>query len=195
MSTTSTIDQEIQSLTQEVMEKQAKLNELMRSRPAEPVQDFELKGEGGAAVRLSEAFGEHRDLIVIHNMGRGCAYCTLWADGFIGFHPHFLNRAGFVVVSPDAPDVQKEFAESRGWPFRMLSNADSGFTEAMGYVMEKDGKKQWWPGFSTFRKQDDGTIERVAHGYFGPGDAYCGIWHLFAALDGGDGGWGPKFSY
>jgi predicted dithiol-disulfide oxidoreductase (DUF899 family) len=191
----TTLDQEIQSLTQEVMEKQAKLNELMRTRGDEPVADHTLLGDGNAPVRLSDTFGSHTDLIVIHNMGRGCAYCTLWADGFVGLHPHLLNRAAFVVVSPDAPDVQKQFAESRGWPFRMPSNADSGFTEAMGYAVDQDGKQQWWPGFSTFRKKDDGSIVRVAHGYFGPGDAYCGIWHLFAALAGGAGDWRPEARY
>ena len=40
-------------------------------------------------------------------MGRGCSYCTLWADGFNGLRHHFEDRAAFVVVSPDTPEQQK----------------------------------------------------------------------------------------
>ena len=65
MSVTET-DQEIRSLGLEMMEKQAKLNELMRTRAPEPVKDYVLRGEGDAEVRLSEAFGDHEDLIVVH---------------------------------------------------------------------------------------------------------------------------------
>ena len=174
----------IQELQKEVMEKQAKLNEMLRSVPDEPVADAVFKGKG-----------DHDDLIVIHNMGRSCVYCTLWLDGFVGLHDHFRSRAAFVVVSPDTPEVQAEFAASRGWPFTMVSNADSGFTEAMGYATEKEGKTYYMPGFSTFKKNADGSIERVARSYFGPGDTYCGIWHMFELLDGGAKEWAPRFSY
>ena len=64
--------------------------------------------------------------------GRGCVYCTMWADGFNGVVPHLEDRAAFVVVSPDEPHVQAEFAASRGWRFRMVA-ARSDFTGDMGY--------------------------------------------------------------
>jgi predicted dithiol-disulfide oxidoreductase (DUF899 family) len=63
------------------------------------------------SVQLSDLFGEHEDLIVIHNMGVSCPYCTLWADGFNGLIRHLEDRAAFVMVSPDPPDIQKEFAK------------------------------------------------------------------------------------
>ena len=90
-------------------------------------------------------------------MGRACTYCTLWADGFNGVHRHLENRAGFVVVSPDPLDVQREFAESRGWKFRMASGQGSTFIEDMGFKSEKG----WTPGVSTFYR-DKGKITRVA---------------------------------
>ena len=73
----------------------------------------------------------------------------------------------------------------------MLSNGESGFTEDMGFMEEKDGEKHPWPGFSTFRSTDDGAIELVAQAAFGPGDPYCAVWHMFEILDGGVGKWQP----
>jgi len=49
-------------------------------------------------VSLADLFGPKRDLFVVHNMGRSCAYCTMWADGFNGVYPHLANRAAFVVA-------------------------------------------------------------------------------------------------
>jgi predicted dithiol-disulfide oxidoreductase (DUF899 family) len=37
---------------------------------------------------LLDMFGGKDRLLLIHNMGQGCRYCTLWADGFNGFLPH-----------------------------------------------------------------------------------------------------------
>src|ERR1700678_2400193 len=115
----------------------ADIREKMRDAIAavEPkkVKDYEFTSTDGA-VRLSELFGDHEDLIVIHNMGVACSYCTLWADGYNGIHQHVVARAAFAVASPDRPAVQKKFAESRGWKFPMVSHAGSSFAADMGYV-------------------------------------------------------------
>lgn len=185
----------LRTLDQEIRARQEEMITLRREQPPEPVEDFVLGGPGGERAPLSSLFGDKSDLIVVHNMGSSCPYCTLWADGFNGVARHLENRAAFVVVSPDTPDEQQTFAASRGWGFRMLSNGDSGFTEAMGYQGEKDGKRWVYPGFSTFRKRDDGSIVRIANAPFGPGDPYCGAWHLFDLLEGGVGDWRPKLSY
>ncbi len=185
------LERELYMEQQEMFEKQRRLAELKRGQPRQVVEDHLLAAAGGGTVRLSELFGDKDDLIVIHNMGRGCTYCTLWADGFNGSVDHLENRAAFVVVSPDAPEVQQEFAASRGWRFRMLSNQGSGFTEAMGYG--KPGA--WQPGVTTFRRREDGAVERVATSPLGPGDPFCATWHLFGLLAGGAGGWEPKVRY
>jgi predicted dithiol-disulfide oxidoreductase (DUF899 family) len=95
-------------------------------------------------VRLSELFGDKADLFVIHNMGQSCPYCTLWADGFNGAYAHLSNRAAFVVSSPDTPEKQRKFAESRHWTFPMVSHEGTTFAEDMGY--HQDGS--WMPGVS-----------------------------------------------
>lgn len=130
--------------------------------------------------------------MVVHNMGKSCPYCTLWADGFNGVVDHLGNRAPFVVVSPDDPKTQADFRKSRGWKFEMLSAAQSDFTRDMGFAAE-DGSP--WPGVSTFRKDADGKIYRTAKTWFGPGDDFCAVWHLLELLPEGVDGWEPKYKY
>ncbi len=174
---------QITSLRKEMREAQAK---------AEPqvVQDYQL-ADGSGPVRLSQLFGDKKELIVIHNMGASCAYCTLWADGYNGVAEHLANRAAFVVVSPDAPSAQKKFAARRGWRFRMASHQGGDFAEAMGYRSKSGG---WLPGVSVFRRDGDRVL-RVSDTALGPHDDFCSVWHLFDMLPDGASGWSPKFKY
>jgi len=180
-------------IRKEIEQKQSELNDLRRQFTPQPVDNYTLKNWEGQSVTLSDLFAGKEDLIVIHNMGRKCSYCTLWADGFNGVHHHLSDRAAFVVVSPDEPEIQKAFAEGRGWGFRMLSGHESPFIKDMGFVDKEDNS--YWPGVSTFRKLPDGSIERVAADIFGPGDPYNSLWHLFDMLHGGAGNWQPQFNY
>jgi predicted dithiol-disulfide oxidoreductase (DUF899 family) len=169
-----------------------KLVELRSAQPAKEVTDYTLSTPDGSPVPLSEFFGDKNDLIVVHNMGKGCRYCTLWADGFNGIYRHLSDRAGFVVVSYDPPDVMKAFAESRDWQFAMASNHGSQFADDMGFVSDK-GQPQ--PGVSTFHRDSKGVITRIAHGYFGPGDDFCALWHMFDMLKSGSDDWEPQYTY
>ncbi len=187
--------QQIDDLARELHEGHERLAAMRRALPPEPVADYAFKGAGGAAVRLSEVFGKHDDLILVHNMGERCPYCTMWADGLEGLRQHIENRAAFVVVSSDTPEAQAAFAAKRGWGLRMLSAEGSTFTKDMGYEDEVDGQRWLRPGFSTFRRGPDGSITRIAHGPFGPGDEFHGAFHFFAHLDGGMGEWTAKLTY
>jgi predicted dithiol-disulfide oxidoreductase (DUF899 family) len=161
-----------------------KMRETLATVEPEQVKDYEFATFDGS-VRLSELFGDHEDLIVIHNMGAACSYCTLWADGYNGIHQHVVSRAGFVVTSPDRPGVQKKFAESRGWKFPIVSHEGSSFAADMGYVSNSGG---WLPGVSVFRREGD-AITRVSDTGFSPGDDFCSLWHFFDMLPGGVGDW------
>lgn len=164
----------------------AAIREKMRETQAvvepESVKDYQFATVDGA-VRLSELFGDREDLILIHNMGVSCSYCTLWADGYNGIHQHVVTRAAFAASSPDRPAVQQKFAESRGWKFPLVSHAGSSFAADMGYVSEKGG---WMPGVSVFRRHG-GEIVRVSNTGFSPGDDFCTLWHFFDLLPGGIG--------
>ena len=146
------------------------------------VNDYTLKDKNGKDVKLSEMFGDSKNLILVHNMGRACSYCTMWADGFKDTYKEIEKKATFVLVCPDKPEVHKKFAESRDWQFKSYSAEGTDFIFDMGYDFIKDGKHNYWPGVSVFEKSDDGKIQRVAKDYFGPGDFYCNIWHFLDLL-------------
>lgn len=195
MSQTTELQAEIEALENEIRAKHEKLVELRTSLDPEIIEDYVLLDGQGAPVKLSDLFGDKKDLILIHNMGSECPYCTLWADGFNGVLHHIEDRAAFVVASPDPTDVQKHFAAGRGWKFRMVSDPDKRFTTDMGFTTEHEGRLYMLPGYSTFKRHPDGTVFRVASDQFGPGDPYCSIWHMFPLLDGGTGAWQPQFHY
>ncbi|HMQ70231.1 MAG TPA: DUF899 family protein [Ignavibacteria bacterium] len=176
------IEKEIQEIDKQIETIRKKRIEL-NSRLAEmSVKDYILKDRNGKDVKLSEMFGAGKNLILVHNMGKGCSYCTMWADGFKDTYKEIAKKVPFVLVSPDSPEVHKEFAESRGWDYPTYSAAGTDFIFDMGYDFIKDGKHNYWPGVSVFEKDDDGKIKRIAKDYFGPGDFYCNIWHFLDLL-------------
>ena len=156
----------------------------------EEVVDYAFTRADGGTTKLSDLFSGQDTLFVIHNMGAGCVYCTLWADGFNGVYDHLRSRAGFALSSPDAPAEQQKFAASRGWKFPMVSNQGTTFAEDMGY--RPNGRAM--PGVSVFKRKGD-KIMRVADTAFTHGDDFCSVWHLFDLLPEGAAGWQPKFSY
>lgn len=184
------------TLENEIEQKMGERRGILRDSTGEVVENCTLLDTEGNQVRLEELFGEKEELIVIHNMGRSCRYCTLWADGFNGVAEHLADRAAFALVSPDRPEVQREFAEGRNWRFPIYSAADSSFIDDMDYLSrDEEGKTFYMPGYSVFRKEEDGTIRRTGRDFFGPMDMYSGIWHMFAMLPEGIGAWQPRFSY
>ena len=187
-------DARLRTLHEELEAKQKELVALLRERSGETVDDVSFETPDGPAT-LRSLFGSKDDLILVHNMGAHCPYCTLWADGFNGMVDHLNDRAAFVVCSPDDVAKQQAFAKGRGWRFRMVSDPTKAFTKAMGYMAQHQGKDWAMPGFSSFRKQADGSIKRVGHRPFGPGDPFCGAWHFFDLLEDGVDGWQAKFSY
>ena len=126
----------------------AEIRDLQAQIEAQPVRDYVFQTTRGER-RLSDLFGDKNDLLVIHNMGRRCNACTMWADGFNGVYPQLARRTAFALSSPDAPDVQAPFAAERGWRFPIVSHAGSSFAADMGYYDEKEG---FWPGVSAFHR-------------------------------------------
>jgi predicted dithiol-disulfide oxidoreductase (DUF899 family) len=167
-----------------------RMRAVQQSIEPQPVDDYTFASPKGP-VRLSQLFGDKRDLIVIHNMGSHCPYCTLWADGYNGLYPHLATRAAFVVTSPDPPAVQRRFARSRGWRFPMVSHMGTTFAADMGY---RSREGHFLPGLSAFRRTRDG-IARVSDTGSRPGDDFCAAWHLFDLLPDGAADWRPRFRY
>lgn len=186
------VDKEYERIWKNLQKSQQELVDYLKSRPKEKVNDFILKNSNGD-IKLSELFGDKKELMIIHNMGKSCAYCNLWALSFTGLYPHFQDRAPFVVISPDPPEIQKEIINERNYSFPMVSAHGTNFINDMGFYHEENG--HYRPGFSTFLKDEDGIIYRIAHDFFGPGDLYNPLWHMIALLPEGENKWTPKFKY
>lgn len=172
-------EKKLRKITEEIADLRKKYIKQISKIAAMDVKDYALRSSDGNEVKLSEMFGDNKYLFLVHNMGKSCSYCTLWADGFSGITYFMEKKAAFGVVSPDAPEVQKEFADSRGWKFKMYSSEGSDFTKDMGYFTEAGA---YWPGVSVFHKQADGSIRRISKDFFGPGDFYSSPWHFFDLL-------------
>jgi predicted dithiol-disulfide oxidoreductase (DUF899 family) len=181
----------IASLQDEISQKRKQIIALRKEAMPEPVADYSLKDHTGKEVLLSSLFDERDELLIIHNMGKACTYCTLWADGINGVIKPLRDRVPFVVVSPDSPATQRAFAESRGWNFTMLSAEGSTFTSDLGFYKEGEG---YWPGVSALIRKD-GQLFRYSYDFFGPGDPYSNVWHFYDLLPKRVNGWQPKYDY
>lgn len=181
----------IVALEQEIKKKKKQLAELRKAATSEQVKDYIFSTLTGTK-KLSDLFGDKEELILVYNMGKSCPYCTLWADGYNGLTEHLQNRAAFVVVSPDTPKVQDEFAKSRSWKFPLLSHENTSFAADMNMLTEKGGQK---PGISVFTKTSKGEINHFSNTEFGPGDNFCVMWDFIDMLPEGINGWGPKYNY
>src|SRR5690348_747053 len=117
----TTPEQELYQFSEELMNLRKKAAEIRRKIPAMEVADYTFTGMSGEKVKLSEMFGSQNELILIHNMGRTCRSCTLWADGFNGFTKHFESRAAFAVTTPDNYEIARKFSMERGWAFHLYS--------------------------------------------------------------------------
>ena len=184
-------EKEVRALERQIRRQKEKLAKLRHRVAPKPIADHVLS-VGGKATRLSSLFGRKSELILIHNMGVSCPYCTLWADGFNGMRAHLEDRAAFAVESPDRPATQRKFAAKRGWKFRMASSHGTTFRKEAGFE-SKEGDPR--PGVSTFIKDGKGRIFQTASTEFGPGDNYCSLWDLLDLLPKGVGRWEAKFSY
>jgi len=186
------LEQQISALEQEIVTKKQELYTLKKQMPRFEVPDYELKTRQGTSIRLSDLFKGKKELILVHNMGTFCPYCTLWADGLNGLYSHLENRAGFAISTPDAPEIMDAFATSRNWNFTMASTEGSTLKKDLGFQL-KDGS--YYPGVSTFIRDENGKIFHVAKAFFGPGDDFCALWYLFDLLAVENEDWEPQFSY
>lgn len=170
--------EKIQALQMEMYQNYAKIQELRQGLEPEGVEEAVFLASDESEVKLSELFGEHETLLVVHNMGRHCSFCTAWADGYSGIYELLQAQTAFVVSSPDAPKIQAEVQAARGWKFPMVSLGESPFALAMGFQV--NGKYQ--PGVSVFTRDEAGVIKRTWSAPFGPSDHYGLLWHTLDLL-------------
>ena len=181
--------EEIQALEQQIFELTEKLGKLRREAPGEVITDYSFTTQGGE-VSLKSLFAGRDKLLMIHNMGQACRYCTLWADGFNGFLPHLESAMSVVLVSKDDPETQRRFANSRGWRFRLASHGGGAYIQEQS-AMEGAGNM---PGAVLYELDGD-TILRKNSCVFGPGDLYCSHWNLLGLAGLSEAEWTPQYNY
>jgi predicted dithiol-disulfide oxidoreductase (DUF899 family) len=180
---------DIEATEKQIGELIGKLRELRARAPRREVPDYTFRDSIGE-VRLSELFVGRDRLFAIHNMGQGCRYCTLWADGFNSFVQHLESNYAVVLLSKDAPDVQRRFANSRQWRFRMASHGGGDYIREQSVSEGGDNM----PGIVLYEK-DGGKIYRKNSSVFGPGDLFCSHWHILSLAGHGEEDWTPQYNY
>ncbi|BDS08981.1 hypothetical protein NT6N_40210 [Oceaniferula spumae] len=185
--------QRAEELQQQINSLTAELRSLQKQETPVNAKDYRFSSAKGD-VTLDELFGDKDDLILIHNMGHTCAYCTAYADGVNGVLHYLEDRAAVVLLSPDTLAKQKDFAFSRSWKYRMISSHDHGeaFNTDMGFYQTEGDMAGHWPGFSVFHRSGDQII-RSGSSYFDPGDEYCVLFPIMDLLKGGPGDWVPNY--
>ena len=140
----------ITELEQNIGELIAELNALRKTNPGTPVPNYTF-ATLTSQVTLLELFGGKDKLLAIHNMGQGCRYCTLWADGFNGLLPHLESALSVVLLSKDPPEVQRRFANARGWRFRLASHGGGVYMREQSVVNEEYN----YPGAVVYERDGD----------------------------------------
>lgn len=179
----------IMELEKQIFELTAKLQAMRKNSAGTEVENYTFATTNGEASLL-DLFGDMDKLLLIHNMGQGCRYCTLWADGFNGFLPHLESVMSVVLVSKDPPKLQRSFAGTRGWRFRLASHGGDSYIREQSV---QEGAENM-PGAVAYERQGD-RIMRMNSCVFGPGDIYCSMWSLLGLASMGEQEWAPQFRY
>jgi predicted dithiol-disulfide oxidoreductase (DUF899 family) len=176
-------------LERNIGELMAELNALRKSSPGTPVPNYTFATLTGQ-VSLLELFGGKDKLLAIHNMGQGCRYCTLWADGFNGLLAHLESALCVVLLSKDLPEVQRRFANARGWRFRLASHGGGAYIREQSVFNGDDN----FPGAVVYERDGDAILRKNSC-VFGPGDLYCSMWSLLGLAGLGEEEWTPQYTY
>ena len=182
-------DEKIAAIERRIAELTAELNALRQASAGTPTPNYDFETLAGRTT-LGDLFGEREQLLVIHNMGQGCRYCTLWADGFNGLLPHLESVLAVVLASKDPPEIQRRFAASRGWRFRMVSHGGGAYISEQGVF----GEAENYPGAVLYERQGDRILRKNAC-VFGPGDLYCAVWPLLGLAGLGSEDFTPQYRY
>lgn len=181
---------EIQKLEKQMYETYQKLTKLRADSAPKEVKNYTFKTETGD-VTLLDLFAGKDTLFLIHNMGQGCRYCTMWADGFNGLIDHIESEFALAMVSKDSPADQRRFANDRGWRFRMASHGGGEYLKEQN--ISEAAADANWPGMVCYIRKGDKVYRKNATG-FGPGDSFSPFWHIIS-LAGIDDNWVAQFSY
>lgn len=180
---------EIQKLEMQIYDLAQQLGALRKDAQPISVMNYQFQDLSGP-VDLLTLFGDKKTLFAIHNMGQGCRYCTLWADGLNGFLPHLESEFAVVLLSKDSPEVQRKMALSRQWRFRMVSHGGGEYIQEQTVMPGQDNM----PGIVCYQREAKDIFRKNAS-IFGPGDLYCPQWHILSLAGISADDWTAQYSY
>ena len=141
-------------------------------------------------VTLMDLFAHRAQLLLIHNMGSQCPFCTLWADGINGYLPHLESVLSVVLVSHETPEYQRKFAMDRGWRFNLASHGGGQYIKDQCVFGQADNH----PGAVVYRKEGN-KILRLNRAAFGGGDQFNAFYGLMSLADFDSNAWQPQYHY
>lgn len=180
---------ELQTAEKQLFELTQKVAQLRKDSKPTPVKNYIFKTSEGD-VSLLNLFGDKDILFVIHNMGQACRYCTLWADGLNSFLPHLESQFAVTLVSKDPPQLQRTFANSRHWRFKMASHGGGDYAKEQTVMTGESNM----PGMVCYIKQGSEVLRKNSV-VFGPGDEFCSIWNVLSLAGIGEEQWHPQYNY
>jgi thioredoxin-dependent peroxiredoxin len=127
--------------------------------------DFELAGDSGERVRLSDLRG--RTVVLYFYPKDDTPGCTKQARGLRDVYGEIQERGATVLgVSPDTEASHVKFREKYGLPFTLLADPDHKVAELYGVWVEKNayGKKSVGIKRSTFVIGGDGEVAKAMLG-------------------------------
>ncbi len=180
---------ELMKMENELLQLTQKVATLRKESKPTPVRNYTFQDMDGE-VTLLDLFGDKEILFLIHNMGQGCRYCTLWADGLNGFVQHLENEFALVMASKDSPQSQRQFSNSRGWRFKMVSHSGGD------YIVEQTvmAGEINMPGIVCYLRKGD-QIFRKNSSVFGPHDEFCSQWNILSLAGVSEDEWTPQYQY
>jgi thioredoxin-dependent peroxiredoxin len=134
--------------------------------------DFELSGDSGERVRLSDLRG--RTVVLYFYPKDDTPGCTTQARGLRDVYGEIQERGATVLgVSPDTEASHVKFREKYGLPFTLLADPDHEVAELYGVWVEKNayGKKSMGIKRSTFVIDGDGEVAKAMLGVSPDGHA------------------------
>lgn len=181
--------EEIRELEEQALVIVGRLEVLRRGNTPDPVRNHSFDTLVGTTDLLT-LFAGKKSLLIIHNMGDGCRWCTSWADGLNAALPHLEERFSVVLANKNTPAEQRKFALERGWGFRMVSHGGGDY--AIEQSVTGDGTDM--PGITCYILKD-GQIFRKNASVFGPGDFFNPLFHVATLAGIGLEELTPQFSY
>jgi peroxiredoxin Q/BCP len=130
-----------------------------------PAPDFELEGDGGETIRLSELRG--KPVVLYFYPKDDTPGCTKQACGFRDAYREYQERGAVVLgVSPDDTGSHRKFKDKYGLPFTLLADPEHEVADAYGAWGEKKYAGKTYLGIirSTFVIDPEGNVARAMYG-------------------------------